>query len=349
MNSETSATSPRLTVVMPTHRRRELVLRSLRALAAQNVEPGAFDVVLVIDGEGEGDGTESAVRELATSFPVEILQQPRSGVAAARNRGWHAARGDIVLFLDDDIVALPGLIAEHLRHHEGSRRVVIGRFSPDPTLRRTAWQRYEELVQEKKYRALMTDERPSGIRLYSGNFSVRREHLEACGGFDTNLPRNEDVDLGFRLQELGLEFVFAPAADSLHCGYRDFTGWISMPSIYGRLDVAMYRRAGYMGGLETIVACYHDRHPLNRAAIRIALQSHWWLRLVSRALGATGRVAYLARLERVSFFALSALSNVQYWTGVRDGVRGNASFWSLVRKTRGESRRPYPRSSTAER
>ena len=347
MNSDTPALAPRLTVVMPTHRRRELVLRSLRALAEQEVQPGTFDLVLVVDGDG--DGTESAVRGVATPFVVEILQQPKTGVASARNRGWHAARGEIVLFLDDDIVALPGLIAEHLRWHEQPRRVVIGRFSPDPALRRTAWQRYEELVQEKKYRALMKDERPSAIRLYSGNFSVRREHLEATGGFASHLPRNEDVDLGFRLQELGLEFVFAPAADSLHCGYRDFEGWISMPSLYGRLDVAMYRRAGYVGGLETIVACYHDRHPLNRAAIRIALSSHWWLRLVSRALGTTGRVAYLAGLEKVSFFALSAVSNIQYWAGVRDGMRGNASFWALVRKTRGDSRRPYQRSAEVER
>lgn len=347
MNSKASAVSPPITVVMPTYRRRELVLRSLRALAEQDVEAGTFDVVLVVDGDG--DGTATAVQELGLPFSVEVVQQPRSGVAAARNRGWRAARGEIVLFLDDDIVALPGLIAEHLRQHEVQDRVVIGRFSPDPAVRRTAWQHYEEEVQEKKYRALLTDERPSAIRLYSGNFSVRRKHLEASGGFASHLMRNEDVDLGFRLQELGLEFMFAPAADSLHCGYRDFTGWISTPSLYGRLDVAMYRLAGYVGGLETIVACYHDRHPLNRAAIRLALLSHWWLRQVSRVLGGIGRIAYRAGLKKVSFFALSAVSNVQYWAGVRDGMRGNHAFWALVRKTRGSSRRPYQRSVAAER
>lgn len=353
VNLESSAftSRPTLTVVMPTHRRRELVIRSLRALAQQDVKPGSFDLVLVVDGDG--DGTRPAVEELALPFQVEILEPPRSGVAAARNRGWRAAQGQVVLFLDDDIIARPGLIAEHLHQHDVPNRVVIGRFSPDPDVQRTAWQRYEERVQEKKYAALLEDEAPSGIRLYSGNFSVQREHLEACGGFDTNLPRNEDVDLGFRLQELGLEFVFAPGADALHCGYRDFTGWISMPSTYGRLDVAMYTRTGYMGGLETIVACYHDRHPLNRAAIRLALVNRWWLRQVTTLLSRIGRVAYRAHLEELSFFALSAVSNVQYWAGVRDGVRGtghrNAAFWQLVRKTRGLSRRPYQRRVAAER
>jgi hypothetical protein len=153
------------------------------------------------------------------------------------------------------------------------------------------------------------------------------------------------VDLGLRLQNLGYGFVYAPAADGLHCGYRDFEGWRRMPPMYGRLDVAMYRDRDSIGGLETIVACYHDRHFLNRLAIRLAILRPSLARSLQGALAWTGLTSYSWRMERVSYLALSGLWNILYWTGVRDGFRGNRPFVRMLRKTRRYRRRPYQRLS----
>ena len=334
---------PIITVVTPTRNRLALLTRTLQSLSRQEgVSADDFEVIVVVDGGY--DGTPEALRQMTFPFRLKVLEQVRSGVAVARNAGWRAAGADLVLFLDDDIIGKPRLLAEHLAAHRAQpNAVVIGRFSPDTSIRRTAWTRYDEMVQEKKFAAMGKTEAPSGIRLYTGNVSMTKAALEVSGGFDQTLPRNEDVDLGLRLQDLGFGFVYAPHADGVHCGYRDFAGWCQMPTLYGRLDVAMYRDRESIGGVETIVACYHDRHFLNRMAVRLALVSPWVARSMMSFFGVAGVSAYAWRLERLSYLSLSALWNLLYWTGVRDGFRGNAPFMRMVRKTRRYGQRPYRR------
>ena len=104
----------RLSIVIPTYERREVVPRTVTALASQSYED--FEVIVVVDGPT--DGTASALRELSTPFRLTVLEQPNSGAAAARNAGAAAAAGELLLFLDDDMEADPALLAEH----DGSQR-----------------------------------------------------------------------------------------------------------------------------------------------------------------------------------------------------------------------------------
>ncbi len=336
---------PLIIVVTPTRNRLELLTSTLRSLARQeDVAPNLFEVIVVVDGSY--DGTAEALRQMKFPFLLTVIEQVRAGVAVARNMGWQAATAELILFLDDDMIASTRLLAEHIKAHRAQPDVVvIGRFSPDTSVRRTAWTRYDELAQEKKYASLGRTEEPSGIRLYTGNVSMPRAALEAAGGFDHTLPRNEDVDLGFRLQSLGYRFCYHAAADSLHCGYRDFDAWRSMPSIYGRLDVAIYRDRGFAGGLETIVACFHDRHLLNRVAVRAAVRYAGLARNELRLFAWLGLTAHALHLERISYLSLSALWNILYWTGVRDGLRGNKTWRQMLRRTRRHRQRPYRRVS----
>jgi GT2 family glycosyltransferase len=341
---------PLISVVTPTRNRLELLMRMLDSLTHQEgISADDFEAIVVVDGSH--DDTSETLRRTHFPFRLTVIEQARTGVAVARNTGWRLTKADVVLFLDDDIIAKPQLLAEHLKSHRiQPDSVVLGRFSPDTSVRRTAWTRYDELAQEKKYSALGRTEAPSGIRLYTGNVSMPRSALEAVGGFDSTLPRNEDVDLGLRLQDLGYKFVYTPAADGIHCGYRDFEGWSQMPLIYGRLDVAMYRDRASIGGLETIVACFHDRHPLNRIAVRLAILHPSVGRRLIRLFGWIGLIAYRLRLEPISYLSLSALWNILYWSGVRDGFRANGPFLRMLRKTRRHRQRPYRRlSATAER
>ena len=99
----------RFSVVIPTYQRRDVVVSSVRALAAQEDAP-PFEVVVVVDGSV--DGTAEALRALATPFPLSVVEQPNAGRPAACNRGAAAASGELLLFLDDDMEAHPRLLAE---------------------------------------------------------------------------------------------------------------------------------------------------------------------------------------------------------------------------------------------
>src|SRR4029434_3841220 len=93
--------APRFSVVIPTHDRRDAVMRLLRALRRQDPVPGGFEVVVVADGCA--DGTVEAVGKVDTGVPCAVIQPLSSRPAAARNRGAAHATGDILLFLDDDL------------------------------------------------------------------------------------------------------------------------------------------------------------------------------------------------------------------------------------------------------
>src|SRR5215813_8372071 len=111
-----------LSVVIPTYNRAESLRRCLLALGQQTQSAADFEVIVVVDGSS--DGTCAMLERLSTPYQLVVIeQQPNQGAAVARNRGAERASGKYCLFLDDDIVAGPALIAEHLA---GQRRSTTG-------------------------------------------------------------------------------------------------------------------------------------------------------------------------------------------------------------------------------
>jgi len=102
--------APEITVVVPTHQRRRLLARMLEALLDQSVGGERYQVVVVCDGCD--DGSAEAARNAARSGGprLEVIEQPRSGAAAARNRGSAAGSAPGLLFLDDDMIVAHDLL-----------------------------------------------------------------------------------------------------------------------------------------------------------------------------------------------------------------------------------------------
>src|SRR3954471_11642005 len=103
---------PSLTIVIPTYERRAPLERLLAGLAPQLAGlRGRVDVLVVVDGSH--DGSAELVAELDYPVALAAVTQPNAGLAAARNRGLADAAGDVVWFLDDDMV--PGDRLAHRR------------------------------------------------------------------------------------------------------------------------------------------------------------------------------------------------------------------------------------------
>ena len=92
----------KLSVVIPTHNRRDLLEEMLTAFREQTLSASDFEVVVVIDGSA--DGTLEMVDTSEQPYKHKAVFQEQSGVAVARNRGAKEAGGSVVLFLDDDIM-----------------------------------------------------------------------------------------------------------------------------------------------------------------------------------------------------------------------------------------------------
>jgi glycosyltransferase involved in cell wall biosynthesis len=235
--------APSFSIVMPTFERREVVCDAVRALSALDYD-GPVEAIVVVDGST--DGTAAALAGIACPFPLRIVEQANAGAAAARNRGAAEAGGDILLFLDDDMICSPDILRHHARSHADGADAVLGNIPLDPASPPGFLSRSVAQWAESRERALR-DGGPIGLfDLLTGQLSIRREVFDALGGFDDAFTGggtfgNEDLDLGVRLLD-GYTVRFNPRAVS-HQRYmvtprQHMRQW----SEAGRADVAFARK-----------------------------------------------------------------------------------------------------------
>ncbi len=323
-------TSFELSIVTPTHGRKALLQDMLASLRQQTLGPERFEVVVVIDGD-----TDSTAEMLScVTFPYKLRHQTQgqSGPAAARNRGAQLAEGRVLLFLDDDLIVRPECLEEHLRFHRlGSDAVVIGRLLAARGDKKPGWSVWEERVLEKHYAKMAVGRRPAaGRRLYSGNFSVSRARFLRVRGFDESLMRGEDVELGFRLEQSGARFYFAPSAAVVHRGVRTFSSWCNSAYLYGVTDVALALERGHTDVLPEVLRWYHRQPAVTRMAVKLCAGRPALRNPAVRALQAVAAGFFKARAHKLAHFAYSSIYKLQYWEGVAERLGGRAQLMRAV-------------------
>jgi GT2 family glycosyltransferase len=305
-----------VSVVVPTFNRRDRLHRVLEALGRQADVP-AFETVVVSDGST--DDTDEYLASADVPIPVVARRQANQGPAVARNHGVEVASGSLIVFLDDDVVPTPGLLAAHLAAHRrlGDRAVVIGPMLDPPDHWMSMWVRWEQAMLSKQYRAMEKGEwMPTARQFYTGNASVRREHMIAVGGFDPEFRRAEDVELAFRLDGLGLTFAFEPSATGLHYAERSFDSWLATGRAYGRNDVVFATERGQRWILEVAARELGERRWPVRAVVRVAAGRPYAERVVERALITAARVADQFGRSGLNAAALSGIWNLEYYSGM---------------------------------
>jgi GT2 family glycosyltransferase len=210
-------TAPEASVVIPTHRRRHGIEQVVRAALADDA---AKEMIVVVDGSD--DGTYERLLDIARQEPrLRPVWQENAGQIAALERGLKEARYPVVVMLDDDVVAGPGLISGHAaRHTQGRRQVVLGYF---PVQERSTW---PERVTARLYSMGYEDQcrrweaHPQEVigLLWAGNMSMRRsDALEV--EFDNpsyRLPYLKDREFGLRLMKEGFTAVFDRSLRATH-------------------------------------------------------------------------------------------------------------------------------------
>ena len=183
-------------MVVPTHNRRDFLLRALHSVLGQKrVELE----VLVID-DGSTDGTERMIHSLRDDRIALIRHETPRGVASARNAGAKAGRGIWIALLDDDDLWAPDKLARQLiaARQAGTEWVYGGAVEIDDAGRLLGGERPpqpELLVQQLTRRNLM----PAG----SSNVVVKADTFHSAGGFDEKLRHLADWDMWLRLTRSG--------------------------------------------------------------------------------------------------------------------------------------------------
>jgi GT2 family glycosyltransferase len=197
-----------VSIVVPTCGRPALLSHCLASLLRQDFDRSRYEIIVVDDRPS--NGTREVVHDWATQVastgPVVsyIASEGPHGPAAARNKGWRAARGAIIAFTDDDTVSRPEWLSNGLKAFDEDVRAVWGRIVMPLDRLPTDY--------EKDAKGLETAE------FVTANCFCTRRALETIGGFDERFRYawREDADLYFRLLELEGRVVHAPAAVVVH-------------------------------------------------------------------------------------------------------------------------------------
>ena len=202
-----------LSVVIPTYNRLPILQKCLQALEQQRLEApiSAYEVVLVDDGST--DATVSWLQEHSEAFPhVRLVQQDHGGPAEGRNRGVDHARGDVIVFIDSDLVVTDGFLLAHARCLEQSWQERGDRlcFTYGAVINTANFD--DPTSEPHKLRDL------SWAYFATGNVAIDRQVLERSGLFDTRfrLYGWEDLELGERLRRMGVVLVRCPEAVGYH-------------------------------------------------------------------------------------------------------------------------------------
>jgi len=211
-----------LTVIIPTKNRAAKLAATLECLCRQTLGTQSFEVVVV--DNGSSDHTGDVLSQFGKRFLVwKCVHESAPGAAAARNRGVEASSGKFLLFLDDDILADPWLLEEHLKFHDQFAGVTVlgtirylwncqkGKHSPLVQL----FVEHPEFLQSFVFR------NPTNVpflHFYTGNLSVPHSLFVRVGGFDETFSFYgfEDIDFGYRLTQLGHRIVHNPRASAVH-------------------------------------------------------------------------------------------------------------------------------------
>ena len=312
---------PRVSVVVPTYQRRDSLLRALVSLGTQSLPADAYEVIAAVDGST--DGTAEAVRSFAAPYALTALEGPNRGRAVACNAAIRSAAGAVVVLLDDDMEASPGLLEAHARAHDGpGPRAVVGAAPIVVSPASPPFVRY----MAEGFRTRLQRLAQPGYRLtfrdtYTGNFSARREVLLAVGGFDEafQVYGHEDYELALRLQDAGVELAYS--AEALAHQHYEKT-------------FAAFARDGIARGRTAVL--FAGKHPAVVGRIKLSEYDHgslawrvlrgWLLRLSRVSDRVPGWVvALVGQLERYEparlHKAYTRAIDYLYWYGALGALR----------------------------
>ncbi len=199
---------PRLSVIVPVRNGAGFLSDSLAALRASDLPAEAWELIVVDDASTDGTG------RLAEAHASLVLRQPAaSGPSAARNLGARYARGDILIFVDADVVVHADALRrlDEILAAEPDVAAVFGAYDVAPRAPGLVSQ-YRNLLHHRVHALGEGD----AETFWAGCGAMRRQVFAAVGGFDEALRQLEDIELGYRVRALGHRIVLRPEIQGTH-------------------------------------------------------------------------------------------------------------------------------------
>lgn len=203
-----------ISVIIPTYNGAHRILTVLGSMARQTVKPD--EVLVIIDGST--DNTKALI--LPQDFRdinLRIVERENGGRAKVRNTGAEKAQYELLLFIDDDMIAPDNWVAEHKALHEHYSNVIVTGRLEDPTLRiDTDFLKFKTWLHEKWTKDFVNAGEDiialTSPYITANNMSVPASVFRQLQGFDDRLRDAEDYDMAVRALRANIRLFFSRTA-----------------------------------------------------------------------------------------------------------------------------------------
>ena len=234
---------PRISVVMATYERGDLLRESLLAFSKQTLNRSEYEVVLVDDGSRDSS-LDAMLDEFAEQLQVTGVRIEHAGRSAAKNMAILLARAPVVLIFDDDDRPAPDYLERHVRAHDARPEpgvAILGHTDWAPEVEPTEVMHFVTDVDRLMfaYERLRHGQELDWRGFWEGRISCKRAHLVRHALHDQRINYSIDVEMGWRLAPHGLRVIYDTTAVSVMARPLDTETFCTRIQAKGRAHAAI--------------------------------------------------------------------------------------------------------------
>jgi len=235
-----------ISVIIPTYNRVSVLKKCLEALSAQSIPINTYEVIVSDDGSADDTRkiTENMIADSLCS--IKYLWQSNKGANAARNNAIRASKGSILLFINDDTIAIPTMLEQHLQSHRrypDENIAVLGRMTISAEV---PYSIFSKLHLDANYDLWKGKKELDWLAFYTCNISVKKSFLLKYGLFEESIRYHEDVELSERLSHFGLRIIYNPEALGYHYHYLKEEEYLNVAKKEGIALAKWYKKSPHL-------------------------------------------------------------------------------------------------------
>jgi hypothetical protein len=328
-----------VTIVVPTYNRGPRLAAALeRLLASDTTGLDEVEVIVVDDGSTAPAAPVVASRTARPGFSLCCYRQANAGPAAARNHGFRRARGDVVLFVDDDILCPPGLVRQHVEaHRRFPGTVIFGRYPFVQASGSTPLIRYLDSLGHDSGRGQGEDFLDAPI-IASGHISFERAMFNDADGIyrdDLAVPAAEEYELSARLRDRQVRALLATRITALHDRPVEIRGMCRQAYKYGKGCAEAALKSPLAAELPELQRIIEANRPIQRGEPARSVCKKLFKACLSPrplrtfACGAVGMAEHVLNWDKLLAPLYRGVIGLFFFAGVRAGLREYALATTL--------------------